>query len=147
MQESSLISFLPYCHDCKKKSHSSWKRRWGVAEQCLWEALSSGKDSLVWNSLGLLMYRARYKKHPSAYTTNGCDVCRKIRICVSSLTSEGRAWSPDVSVDSKSPGFFNFFFNNNNWRNTCVHSNKVLYRRRQVVTIVPLFPPHHPPAM
>ena len=79
-----------------------------VAEQSLWGALSSGKDSLVWNSLGLLIPRACYKRHASAHTGDDRDVCRKRRICASSLTSEGRVWSPAVSVDSRLPFFLLF---------------------------------------
>lgn len=85
------------------------KKKVMVAEQSLWGALSSGKDSLLWNSLGPLISRACYKKHPSAHTGDDHDVCRKRRICASSVTSEGRVWSPAVSVDSKLPFFFTFF--------------------------------------
>lgn len=117
------------------------KKKVTVAEQSLWGALSSGKDSLVWNSLGLLISRACYKKHSSAHTGDDRDIHRKRRICANSVTSEGRLWSPAVSVDSKLPGFFLLFFNNLYWRNTCVHLNKMIYRRRWVVIIVPGFPP------
>lgn len=84
------------------------KKRVIVTEKPLGGVLISGKDSLVWNSLGLLISRACYKKHSSAHTSDDRDIFRK-RLCASSVTSEGRVWSPAVSVDSKLPGFLTLF--------------------------------------
>lgn len=56
------------------------KKRVVATAKSLWGVLMSGKDSLVWNSLGLLISRACHKKHSSSHTSDDSDIFRK-RIC------------------------------------------------------------------
>lgn len=122
------------------------KKRVMVTEKSLWGVLISGKDSLVWNSLGLLISRACYKKHSSAHTSDDHDIFRK-RICVSSVTSEGRVWSPAVSVDSKLPGFLILFFIYSVLKEPlCTSQKGNLYVQTSGHSFA-LVPPCHPPVM